>query len=66
MDEKLRESKEWGESRASLMRNGVLSRMQELGFVERLKEGRNITYHLTDNGKNRLIDGKLWSGARES
>ena len=66
MDEKLRESKEWGESRASLMRNGVLSRMQELGFVERLKEGRNITYHLTESGNNRLIDGNLWSGARES
>jgi predicted transcriptional regulator len=65
MDEKLRESKEWGEARASLMRNGVLSRMQELGFVERLKEGRNITYHLTENGNARLIEGNLWSGARE-
>ena len=66
MDEKLRESKEWGESRSSLMRNGVLSRMQELGFVERLKEGRNITYHLTENGNNRLIDGNLWPNAREN
>jgi len=66
MDEKLRESKEWGEARTSLMRNGVLSRMQELGFVERLKEGRNITYHLTETGNERLIEGNLWPNARES
>ena len=66
MDEKLREAREWGEARASLMRNGVLSRMQELGFIERVKDGRNITYHLTENGNNRLIEGNLWSGARES
>ncbi len=65
MDEKLRESKGWGEARASLMRNGVLSRMQELGFVERLKEGRNVTYHLTENGNARLVDGNLWPNARE-
>ena len=65
MDEKLRDSKEWGEARASLMRNGVLSRMQELGFVERLKEGRNVTYHLTENGNERLVEGNLWAGARE-
>ncbi len=57
-------TKEWGGARSSLMRNGVLSRMQELGFVERQKEGRNITYHLTENGNERLIEGNLWPNAR--
>lgn len=64
MDKELITSKEWGDAKSSLMRNGVLSRMQELGFVERLKEGRNITYHLTENGKERLIEGNLWANAR--
>jgi len=51
-------------TKANNLRNGVVSRMQELGFLTRIKEGRNITYQLTDNGILRLVDGNLWSDAR--
>ena len=65
LDKSLMEEFGWDESKVNNMRNGVVSRMQELGFLTRYKEGRKITYELTENGVNRLVDGKLWSDARE-
>ena len=46
-------------NKSNNIRNGVVSRMQELGFLTRKKEGRNVTYILTENGIERLIDANL-------
>ena len=66
LDQSLMDEFDWDESKANNMRNGVVSRMQELGFLTRQKEGRNITYHLTDNGNLRLVKGELWGDARQA
>ncbi len=65
MDKEMKKSREWNGAKTSLMRNGVLSRMQELGFLDRVKEGRNVTYHLTESSTRVFIEGKLWANARE-
>ena len=36
------------QTEASLQRTGVFARMQELGMVERIKEGRNVHYNLME------------------
>jgi hypothetical protein len=64
LDRLLMDEFDWDESKSNNMRNGVVSRMQELGFLTRQREGRNITYHLTDNGNQRLVKGELWGDAR--
>ncbi len=65
MDKSMLKSRKWNEAKTSLMRNGVLSRMQELGFLDRLKEGRNVTYHLTESGVKIFIEKNLWHDARK-
>ena len=55
----------WSESMANTMRSGIVSRMHELGLVERERVGqRGIAYTLTDSGEAllsehevRVIDG---------
>jgi hypothetical protein len=42
----------WETTKASMMRNGALSRMQELGLISRKKKGREVTYTLTESGKS--------------
>jgi len=42
----------WETTKASMMRNGALSRMQELGLISRAKKGREVTYSLTESGKS--------------
>ena len=64
MDMSMEESRRWGKGKTTLMRNGVLSRMQELGFIDRTKDGRNVTYHLTEIGNRFFVEGKLWGDAR--
>ena len=39
---------EWDKTKASQMRNGALSRMEELCLIVREKKGREVTYSLTD------------------
>ena len=43
-------SRGWEKAHASIMKNGVLSRMQEMNLIRREKDGRNVTYHLTEQG----------------
>jgi hypothetical protein len=54
MQEEIVKSRGWEDAKASIMRNGVLSRMQELELIDRTKEGREVTYHLTESGKELL------------
>ena len=57
--------KSWSESKANTMRSGIVSRMHELGLIERERVGqRGIAYKLTDSGEvllsdheTRVIDG---------
>ena len=44
----------WNRSKASVYRTGVLARMQELGLVNREKSGVEVTFVLTESGKERL------------
>ena len=47
---------DWDKTKASQMRNGVLSRMEELDLISRVKEGREVTYLLTERGEQILKD----------
>ena len=38
----------WQKTKMSQMRNGAVSRMEELCLITREKEGREVTYSLTD------------------
>jgi hypothetical protein len=44
----------WTENQVLAMRVGIISRMNELGLVERHKNGVNVTYRLTTSGTNYL------------
>jgi hypothetical protein len=47
----------WSESKANTMRSGIVSRMHELGLIERERVGqRGIAYTLTDSGETLLSD----------
>ena len=52
MQEEIVKSRKWDDAKASIMRNGVLSRMQELGLISREKKGREVTYSLTESSKS--------------
>ena len=54
VEESLIKSRSWDKAHASMMRNGVLSRLQELELIDRKKEGRNVTYFLTERGEKLL------------
>lgn len=45
----------WNRSKASVYRTGVLARMQELGLVNREKSGVEVTFVLTESGKDKLL-----------
>lgn len=48
---------DWSESKASTIRSGLVSRMHELGLIERERVGqRGIAYTLTDTGEELLSD----------
>ena len=46
----------WEKTKMSQMRNGAVSRMEELGLINRQKEGREVTYSITDLCKSNLLD----------
>jgi len=48
LEDRLIDSYEWDKTKASQMRNGALSRMEELCLIVREKKGREVTYSLTD------------------
>ena len=52
LEESIIKNRDWGATKASMMRNGALSRMQELGLISREKQGREVTYSLTESGKS--------------
>jgi hypothetical protein len=52
LEESIIKNREWETTKASMMRNGALSRMQELGLISREKKGREVTYSLTESGKS--------------
>ena len=45
----------WESTKVSQMRNGAVSRMEELSLLSREKEGREVTYKLTKLGKEKLL-----------
>ena len=55
LEEKLSEDYDWDKTKMSQMRNGVLSRMEELCLITREKIGREVQYHLTDFCKTRVL-----------
>ena len=55
LEEKLSEEYDWDKTKMSQMRNGALSRMEELCLISREKSGREVTYHLTDFCKERVL-----------
>ena len=56
LEEKLSEEYDWDKTKMSQMRNGALSRMEELCLISREKSGREVTYHLTEFCKERVLD----------
>ena len=55
LEEKLSVEYDWDKTKMSQMRNGVLSRMEELNLIGREKSGREVTYYLTDFCKKRVL-----------
>ena len=55
LEEKLSIEYDWDKTKMSQMRNGVLSRMEELCLISREKSGREVTYCLTDFCKKRVL-----------
>jgi hypothetical protein len=49
-------TREWDRAKASIMRTGVIARMQELGLVDRERSGVDITYVLTKSGNKLLVE----------
>jgi hypothetical protein len=46
---------DWESTKASQMRNGAVSRMEELSLISREKQGREVTYKLTKLGEEKLL-----------
>ena len=55
LEEKLGEEYDWDKTKMSQMRNGALSRMEELCLISREKSGREVTYHLTESCVKRVL-----------
>ena len=55
LEEKLSVEYDWDKTKMSQMRNGVLSRMEELCLISREKSGREVTYCLTEFCKKRVL-----------
>ena len=55
MNAALISQRDWNKSKASVYRTGVLARMQELGLVYREKSGVQVTFVLTESGKDKLL-----------
>ena len=56
MNAALISQRDWNRSKASVYRTGVLARMQELGLVDREKSGVEVTFILTESGRNKLLE----------
>ncbi len=52
LEKSIMKNRGWEATKTSMMRNGALSRMQELGLINREKKGREVTYSLTKSGKS--------------
>ena len=49
-------SRKLDRAKASILRTGVIARMQELGLVDRVRSGVDITYVLTKSGDQFLVE----------
>jgi hypothetical protein len=47
---------EWSDAVISTMRSGLLGRLNELGLINRKKRGKNVSYHITNEGR-RYMEG---------
>ena len=56
MNAKLITERGWERTKASIMRTGVIARMQELGLVNREKSGVEVTFVLTESGDRILSE----------
>ena len=54
VESELKKTYDWEATKISQMRNGVISRMEELQLLSRHKEGREVTYKLTKLGEDSL------------
>ncbi len=55
VESELKKTYDWEATKISQMRNGVISRMEELQLLSRHKEGREVTYKLTKLGEESLL-----------
>ena len=55
LEEKLISIYGWESTKVSQMRNGAVSRMEELSLLSREKQGREVTYNLTKLGEEKLL-----------
>ena len=64
MDMSMEGSRKWGKGKTTLMRNRFLAECRSLDSLTGQKDGRNVTYHLTEIGNRFFVEGKLWGDAR--
>ena len=51
----LMDTRGWDKAKSSIMRTGVIARMQELGLIGRERSGVDITFMVTDFGNELLV-----------
>ena len=56
INENLMKHYSWDPTKTSIMRTGVIARMQELGLVGRERSGVEITFTLTKIGDKLLVE----------
>ena len=56
MNAELITTRGWDRAKASIMRTGVIARMQELGLIDRERSGVDITFVLTESGNKLLVE----------
>ena len=55
LDEVMKAEYELTDTQASQLRNGIISRMEELMLISRVKEGREVKYEITDLARKRFL-----------
>jgi len=55
VEECLVSNRKWEKAHSSMMKNGILSRLQEMGLIDRHKDGRKVTYLLTERGSKLIL-----------
>lgn len=58
LDDFIQKEYDWSTSKSNQVRNGCISRMVEMGFVKRKKEGREVSYQITQLAEKLLLEIK--------